>query len=214
MLINNAEHSTADLGPSPFYRETEPIALWSGLIRMNINPRAFEQTVCRAAAVNEQRYTGYITKDENGNVTSFTRTRYPRKKYGVSSIDECMSGMVSLASNLGTELLPDPRRNGFRVVFGLVEGYETDAPIHSIEEVQSALSDCAVSPAEVFVVWPSDDKTPIYREPVAIIDGHLESIKKVYDLADKMKQERITIEDFEHGVAYVVETRHCTEPDD
>jgi hypothetical protein len=35
----------------------------------------------------------------------------------------------------------------------------------------------------------------------------------MYTLGDAFLQERFTVEDFERGIGYIVETRHCTNPD-
>jgi hypothetical protein len=210
----SANHEPKPADHDPVFRETEPIELWSSLIEIDLPFAEFERLTAQAAREHGQRFTGYITYGANDHVASFTRTRYPRKKYGVSTPNECEAGMFGLADKMDTTLLRDPRIGGFRVVFGLIEGYDENAPIHSTEEVQRALPNCAVTPAEVFVVWPSEDDNPTYREPVAIIDGPIEAVRQVYDLADKLKQERITIEDFERNIVFVVETRHCTEPDE
>ena len=196
----------------PHFRETEPVALWSARIALQLPYTEFEQTVSRAAQKNGQRYTGFITKD-GGTVTSFTRTRYPRKKYGVASIEECQEGMAALADEFGSTLQPEPQQGGFRVVLGLQEGYDNQAPIHSVDEVQHELPTAKITPAEVFAVRHTEDGTSVYTEPVAVIEAPIELIGDVYGIGDRFRQERFTIEDFEQGIAYVVETRFCTEPD-
>lgn len=198
---------------APRFRETEPVGLWSARMDLKLPYIEFEQTVNRVAQTSGQRYTGFITRDDDGNVTSFTRTRYPRKKYGVSSIVECQEGMVALAAELDTNPRPSLQQSGFRVVLGLVEGYDDTAPTHSIDEVREELPGAKVTPAEVFAVRHTQDGTSVYTEPVAIIEAPLDMVSEVYSLGDRLKQERFTIEDFESGIAYVVETRFCTEPD-
>lgn len=194
------------------FRETEPISLWSARLGLKLPYADFERTIRRVAAYNNQRYTGFIAKDIDGDVTSFTGTRYPRKKYGVATIDECRAGMLELANSFGSELQRD-QATGFRVVMGLIEGYDNEAAIHTVEEVQRDLLSARVSSAEVFAIRLQGGAVSVYTEPVAVIEGPLNLIKDVYLLGDRLRQERFTIEDFDDQVSYVVETRFCTEPD-
>lgn len=197
----------------PYFKETEAVELWSARLDLQLSYAEFEQTVIETAQKSGQRYTGFITKDEQGNVTSFTRTRYPRRKYGVATLTECHDGMVVLAAELGSILQPDPHQSGFRIVLGLLEGYDGKAPTHSADEVRQALPGAKVTPAEVFAVRHTEEGTSVYTEPVAIVAGPNDLLGDVYLLADSLRQERFTIEDFDRGIAYVVETRFCTEPD-
>jgi hypothetical protein len=122
--------------------------------------------------------------------------------------------MAALAEELGSTVQPDPQQDGFRVVLGLVEGYDTKAPTHhSIDEVQQVLQRASITPAGVFAVRYTEAGTSVYTEPAAIIKAPIDLIRDVYDIADRFRQERFTIENFEEGIAYVVETRFCTEPD-
>ncbi len=202
-----------EIDQSPGFRETEPIKLWSACIGLFLPYKNFETTVSSIARTNSQRYTGFITKDSEGNVTSFTRTRYPRRKYGVASIEECEAGMRALAATFNTATEPDPQTSGFRVVLGLKEGYDDEAPIHTLEEIKRELIGLNATPAEVFAVRWSDEGVSVYTEPVAIVEGTLNLVDRVYAAADTFKQERFTVENFDQGLAYVVETRFCTEPD-
>lgn len=81
MMITGIEGGSLDQGPR--YREVEPVALWSARIALRLPYPEFEHIVSRIAQQEGQRYTGFITQDTDGTVTSFTRTRYPRKKTGL-----------------------------------------------------------------------------------------------------------------------------------
>lgn len=196
------------------FRETEPVDIWSARLKLHIPYSEFEQAVRSVASRNGQRYTGFVTKDDGGHVTSFTRTRYPRRMYGVASIHECQKGMTELGRELNSEVEADPIAEGFRVVLGLIEGYDPSSPVHSVDEILNELPLATrVTPAEVFATRNTGDSVSVYTEPVAVIEAPIDLIEDIYRVGDMFRQERFTIEDFERGVAYVVETRFCTEPD-
>lgn len=196
----------------PYFREMEPITLWSSRLALQVPYSEFKDTLIRVAQNTKQRYTGFITKNEEGGVTSFTRARYPRRKYGVSSIAECETGMKALTTKFGAIIQPDPTQ-GIRVVLGLLEGYDTNAATHTIEEARQALPGVQILPAEVLAIRLTDERPSIYTEPVAVIDASTDDLDAIYKLGDSFRQERFTVENFENKSAYVVETRFCTEPD-
>jgi hypothetical protein len=198
---------------APTFRQTKAIALWSAHLTLEVPYADFKKTTVQAAQSNGQGYSGFITEDNRGHVTSFTRTRYPRIKYGIVSIQECEEGMQVLASDFGSTLELDKQHDDIRVVMGLKEGYDERAPTHDVDEVCLELSAAEVFPAEVFAVRHTNVGTSVYTEPVAVIKAPAECMPDVYMLGDRLKQERFTIEDFGRGISYAVETRFCTEPD-
>ncbi len=198
---------------TPCFRETQPADLWSARLTLRLPYADFKHITSRTAQNNGQSYTGFITKDDNGNVTSFTRTRYPRKKYGIASIEACQAGMVTLANELNAIMKPDPQTKDFRVALGLFEGYGDQNPQHSPNEVQQLLPWASILPAEIFALRFHEETTSIYSEPVAIISGPSDRVAQMYSVAENLKQERFTVEDFDKRLAYVVETRFCKEPD-
>ncbi len=198
----------------PSFKESDPIELWSTELVGTLAYSEFERIVLATAAANHQRYTGYLEMDEDLNVSSFIRTRYPRKKYGVASIAECEEGVMDLANNLSFGLYPDRQIAGFRVVMGLLEGYDTQSPLHTIDEVSTILGKAILAKqATVFAVRHDANDVSVYTEPVAVLQGATRLLPDVYQLADSFKQERFAVEDFNSGTAYMVETRFCTEPD-
>ncbi|MEO6761485.1 MAG: hypothetical protein ABI220_03870 [Candidatus Saccharimonadales bacterium] len=196
------------------FKEGKPIKLWSAEVKGNAAYPDFERIVLATATRNKQRYTGYFETDDAGNVRSFTRTRYPRLKYGVTSIAECEKGMVELAYDLNFRVNSEGSQSGFRVVLGLLEGYDVTSPTHTVDEVQSLLGSTILAEgATVFAVRHQTTGVSIYTEPVAVLRGAMSSLVAVYDLADSLKQERFAVEDFGNRLSYMVETRYCTESD-
>ncbi len=123
--------------------------------------------------------------------------------------------MTRLANSLATVLQHDSMNSGFRVVLGLKEGYEDNAPVHAIDEVIKALgSSCCAQLGEVFAIRSAEEKVhSIYTEPAAVIYGSLADLQCVYGLANAFGQERFTVEDFTKKASYCVETPYCTNPD-
>jgi hypothetical protein len=201
---------------------SERVELWSKKLRMfGVDRFSFTDAVRSAAKQRQERYTGFIelNDDPEGmtSVRSFTRTRYPRKKYGIPTIQECEAGMTFLADTIGGILPPslvtDEQTQEFRVVLGLLEGYDRSASLHNVSEVAGSLPYEQVDPAEVFAVRITSDSLSIYTEPAAIVRGSLSRLGAVHELAEAFHQERYTVEDFSNGFTYMVETCHCTEPD-
>ena len=196
----------------PFeFRETPAIELWSARIPFDVEVEEFQYTAAVFAFETGQRFTGFIEQDESQ--LYFARTRYPRLKYGVSTIAECEEGVALMAERLGEMVHPEPQTAGVRVVLGLLEGYEQGSRVHEVEEVVERLSTAHVEQGEVFSVRPQETGVFVYTEPVAIVRADVSAIPNIYGLADEFGQERFTIENFDTRRAYVVETRHCTEPD-
>lgn len=197
----------------PHFKEMEPIELWSATIDLDVPYDIFAAIVKHNAIVTGTSFAGFITRNEDGTIQSFTRTRYPRKKYGINPVEQYEPSTLLITRELGGKYKLSDQQLGFRVVLGLLEGYDPLSPQHSVDEVTYKLPWADVQPAEVFSVRPDGGDASIYTEPVAIVTGDIRYVKDVYMLADTFKQERFTVEDFDQHIAYVVETRHCKQPD-
>lgn len=211
----------------PTFREVAPIAQWSARIGIDVPYDEFEQITLAAAADRGHRYKGVLTRDQQTqHVTSFTHTRFARNKYGPPpEIADCEMGMDYLAAQFGVVQEREILVPGIsRAIVGLYEGQhasgarlEPDGADYSIEEVSRLLGpDYHVRPGEVFSVRLEPDGTPsYYAEEIADIRFLSRLKPSVYQLADRMRQERLSIEEFAgpDSMAYMVETRWCTDPD-
>jgi len=200
------------------FRNLEPIRLWSGKLRPDIDLADFRRSVGALSAELNESFSGFITQDNEGRVRTFTRTRYPRKKYGIPEIEQITASTDTLAKKLGREVTDETRvpKEIFRVVLGLLEGYDKSSDLHTIEEVRERLGGTSLRAmlAEVFAVRPNMvGSSDIYIEPCAVITGRSKEVETVYDLADIFRQQRFTVEDFSERAAWVVETPHCSTPD-
>ena len=197
------------------FTQLAPVELWSGRLVGAAPYPVFEQAVVDAAVATGSRYTGFIETDGAEVVRAFTRTRYPRRKYGILAVETCIAQTKQLAAALRFGLEPEQQTNGFRVLLGLVEGYDKRSPTHTADEVQNILGpSVTATPASVFAVAPKGYETVVYTEPAAVIRGELGELPAVFALAEAFKQERFTVENFDAGLAHIVETRFCVSPDD
>jgi hypothetical protein len=199
---------------SPEFRELQPIDHWSASLSLNaLTDDDFDKHMKDAVIETGQNFLGFLITEEH----LYIRTRYPRKKYGVPSVEECRTGTAVLARKLGVEareqiITGEPR---FRVIIGLAEGYDKKNKIHSFEEVVNELGQgFKVRRGEVYSAgFLGNDKYGVYREPAVIIEGDKPEIRRVYTLAEKFYQERFTVEDLETSKSYIVETKFCKNPD-
>ena len=201
----------------PRYRELEPKPLLS--VRMNIeNLPNFTRHVEAIVRGNDRACSGFLSAVDGD--LRFTFTRYPRAKYFVTDhewegdarrlawVTESPIERYENVTDLGAG-------NDFRVVLGLRRGYDLNAPVHETREVEGPLrgTGCSVGFGEVFSVRPLNDGAALYAEPAAIIQGPLADLRRVYDVAHELGQERFAVEDFKNGKAYMVETPLCAQPD-
>jgi hypothetical protein len=178
-----------------------------------------QEKIAETAKATSFTYSGFI--EGVGDSLSYTFTRYPRRAFGpVPPIERFETAARALLEGLTqspatiVEWPPQlpPAAPEFRVVFGLREGYGADAKTHQIEEVRRALGErFDVQPAEIFSAggWGT------YSEPAAIIRGPraLETLRAVFDLAEGMNQARIAVESLDEKKSWMVETKHCKDPD-
>jgi hypothetical protein len=198
----------------PGFRELEPVDHWSASVPLEgIADDDFDKQVKNAVVQSRQNFFGFRATDEN----LYFRTRYPRRKYGIYPIEEMKMSTDLLSQKLGVQAteqtkVEEPR---FRVVIGLVEGYDKKNKTHTLEEVAQELGgEFNVRSGEIYTVkFLEDDASAPYKEPAAIVEGDMADIQKVYELAEKFHQERFTIEDLHDSKAFVVETKFCTAPD-
>ncbi|HYD34994.1 MAG TPA: hypothetical protein VD999_02915 [Vitreimonas sp.] len=97
-----------------------------------------------------------------------------------------------------------------RVILGLLEGYDKDEKVHTVEEVSTQLGHLVkVTSATVY----TQGKNSFYTEPAALLQTDHEGLGAIYQQALAFNQERFTVENFAKGLSYVVETRHAKNPD-
>lgn len=202
-----------DPSRQPSFIETEPVWLRSDRVDIDVPYTEFEKSVAEVVQETGFRYAGFVTKADNGNVTSFTRTGYPRTKYGVDSYDDHKRSLDLLADKLDSVFEREYKEEVIRTVFGLNEGNGNQALRHDIQEVEEALPNSEVTPAEVFATHPTEQSVSIYNAPAVVVKTPLNMLNQIYRLGHNLKQERFTIENFEVYLAYIVETEYCTESD-
>ena len=198
------------------------IPAWSGRLELPPTPyQAFVDQVIAAADTTKHRYTGLVELDNDGNVTRYTGTTYPRKKYAMPSIAERQAGIEYLAEQYGVSPSHDTQPDGtLRAVIGLYAGqqdhYDTPPDFNPKEVEQALPPESTVTPAQVLTIR-FDDKGKIstYTEPVAVVTALVESTAVVCELGVALQQERFTLETFsdERHDVVMVETIHCKEPE-
>lgn len=216
---SNSPVTETDIEARPRFRELPPQEFWAGSISLeDIDFEKFEQAIKQSCEETNQNFTGYLSKDPLTNkYTNYTRTRYPRKKYGEFSTLECQEGIGQLAAHLGVnytevEKTEEPK---FVIVLGLLEGYDKQNKLHTIDEVRKILGDnFLLTPGEVYSAGNLySDQYAVYREPAVIIEGNKNNIQQVYNLAHHFKQNRFCVEDLQDRTSHTVETGYCIAPD-
>lgn len=228
LVIIYNRHMTKSIPNEKAYWSSDVFPAWSATLTFPENRIAYEkfrQNVNCTAQTERHRYTGLITLDPATNqVTSFTRTLYPRKKYPVPQVDECAIGMTKLGEAFGVLVEPDNMpTNTYRAPLGLYVGQQDTyerAPDHTIDSVQDMLATkglgSIVTAANVFTVRFGESGVENYTEPVAVTTGPLAEIDDICDLAVELGQERFTLERFPLGsppTVQMIETIHCQEPE-
>ncbi len=203
------------------FRELAPVELWSGCIQTTVDAPLFAQVLHRVS--QEQRFTFFgflVAKAASDAGSEYHFTHYPRRKYGLATVEACRRALGRLGDLLSrydtgvmaqveTEQLASTGVTA-RVLLGLVEGYGSENHQHALTEVVEHLgTEFAVRPAQIFTRGPEK----MYQEPAALILAKELGLPAVYDLAYQFAQQRFTVERFDQGQAWVVETPHVTQPD-
>jgi hypothetical protein len=197
------------------FRELPPVPWWAGSVAMRISPVDFESAIAEAGK-GDFRYSGYRLSRPDGAL-EYHFSRYVRRRAGgkLAEISEHQVALRRLAEITGGVATEEQRVESprFRVLFGLVEGYDASKAItHTPTEIRTQLGDeVAITPVEIFAIGGA--RAVKYTEPAVVVEGPMTELPKVYDLADAFHQDRIIIEDLSKGVSYTVETRWCKEPD-
>ncbi|HEX9153831.1 MAG TPA: hypothetical protein VF809_03355 [Candidatus Saccharimonadales bacterium] len=120
--VDNTRYDTSELEPldtqeielSPperAYWGSEEFPAWSARLTFpegGMPDDQFRRTINATAEAFGHRYTGFVTRDpDTSNITSFTRTIYPRKKYPVTNPEDCAEGMARLAESFGVSVEAD-----------------------------------------------------------------------------------------------------------
>ncbi|MDD3302735.1 MAG: PHP domain-containing protein [Candidatus Gracilibacteria bacterium] len=224
----------------------EAIDFWEDSFSIDgLQNNDLSEALYKTMKISGENILGFINKETN----EYTRTRYPRKKHGILTIEEIKkstdilkkiveekrsSYMKNLLKSgkhldycskigntfinkarLGLDRLVNEKKHNFRVVLGLLEGYDMIYNMHSIEEVLLELGDdFRIQQGEILSgSYTKPTTQSIYYEPAAIIEGDIKNIEKIYNLAFKFHQERFTVEDYSQKKAYTVETEFCKNPD-
>lgn len=207
----------------PRFREFAHVEAWGGSISIQgITPEELIPHLQTYADARRLPLFGYIIPGTDATSFTYHMTRYPRTlKYEIGKVEEFGLALRSLARQLsraGVQAIAQEDAHAqtphFRIVLGLSEGYGETALLRTVEEVRQRLpSALSVTPAEIVTILPHKI-SPYFRERAAVIEGGVDHLSQVFHLADEFKQERFAVELIDQGAAYVVETRHCTDPDD
>ncbi len=194
-------------------RELAPEKWWSGKLDVKISDEEFEEVITKVAKDLDFTFSGYKVKGKEEGF-SYHFSRYPRRAFGpVAPIESHQTALRRLAEEIKSQGIEEEqsREPKFRVVLGLIEGYEREEPMtHNPLEVQNHLGEnFKLTEGEIYSVGPWGK----YTEPAVVIEGDLSNLNKVYELAEKFHQSRIAVEDLQKAQSFMVETKWCTDPD-
>ena len=201
------------------FRELPAIEHWSGHLKVSgITKDEFTNILQEVAKEVGIRISGWAIGNKDG--FTYYMCRHQRKKYGpVPTIEKYKEALEKLAEKTNAlEYSKDSseNKNGFRVLFGLRKGYTPGSGEYTIDEVKRGLQgekSFVNSKATILAAKPNGE---VYTEPAVLITGDLSKLDMIHHLADTLKQERFTVEDFgnpKEPITYTIETRHCTEPE-
>lgn len=188
------------------------VDLWSWKIDLqSINDRLFQQAIEDVVFATQQNFLGFLSYDNW--VETYTRTKYPRKKYWIHTDQEYKASTDLLAEKLWKNLIEETKENvcnRFRVILGLREWYGENNGIHQIQEVKNILWEQNLYiPWKVYSVINNRNSPILYTEPIVIIVSQAIDIERLIDWAEKLYQQRFTVEDFQERKAFTIETRFC-----
>lgn len=195
------------------FRQTEPIEIWGGnVLLQNVEQEEFIDKLIQLSNGLEFAFPGYFIYKENAPPV-YHLSRYSRKKYGQPpEIEKYRDAIRRIGNefNVPAEEEQIPQSQEFRTVLGLREGYEQGSYTRSIDEVKRELKEgFDLERGEICTVRNGS----CYREEAVVITGDIDKIQRVFLLAEKFLQERFSVEDFSCNLTYMVETKHCKEPD-
>ena len=210
--------------PKPEIRELPSVDLWSAELSLNLPHQRFINELGNVAIELDQSIHGF-TAGNLEPVTNFTRIRSPRAMYGIVTPDQCQEGVDYLAQlfdSPATEQQQFVGKGFFRVVLGLKDPYRyrNEPPYHVDEVIQRLGHAYTVTAGEsISIILAKDlpipetqlmkECTRIRVDPAAIIYGAVSNMGNVYRVAERFKQHRFTVENFDTGKAYMVETKHA-----
>ncbi len=195
------------------FRQTEPIDIWGGnVLLQNVEKEEFIDKLIQLSNGLKLSFPGYFIYKENSSPI-YHISRYSRKQYGPPpEIERCRDALERIGSefNISVEEEQVQMSQKFRTVLGLREGYEQGSYTRSIEEVKRELKEgFDLEKGEICTIRNGG----CYREEAVVITGDIDKIQKVFLLAEKFLQERFSVEDFSSNLTYMLETKHCKEPD-
>lgn len=195
----------------PEFRELEKIQRWAGVLSTELDQESLEQALRDYIGDSTLKLFGYIESAEAGSDYHFNR--YPRKKYApIPTPQELQAVLADLGNKLGhtredNKPTEQPR---VKTLLALGEGYGATV-FHTPEEAAIILGvEFDTEPVTIFSV----NRDGVYSADAVIIEGDRSQLQRIYDLADRFKQHRFTIEDLQEGTINLVETRWCEDPDE
>lgn len=198
------------------FTERPPVEWWAGEVATAFPDDVFEARLAKSAKDLSFRFSGYRTPRGKGGVFKYNPSSYVRRNFGPLPTTEQYRDALRVLTDSIAGLSREEKKTEqprFRVLFGLVEGYDPAQTVtHTPEEIKEILGDTfTVESAEILAIGGGRDR---YVEPAAVIEGDLAQLNKIYELADRFRQERIVVQDMKAGKSYAVETRWCKHPDE
>ncbi len=196
------------------FRQTEPIDIWGGnVLLQNVEKEEFIDKLIQLSNGLKLAFPGYFIYKENAPPI-YHLSRYSRKKYGLPpEIERYRDALSRIGNEFNTPVEEEQiaQSGKFRTVLGLREGYEKGSYTFNIDEVKRELKEgFDLERGEICTIRNGS----CYREEAVVITGDIDRIQRVFLLAEQFLQERFSVEDFSCNLTYMVETKHCKEPDE
>jgi len=202
--------TNAEAFKRPEFRELEKIQRWAGVLSTKFDLESLEKALKDYVGDSSLKLFGYLQSTKDG--TEYHFNRYPRKKYAPIPTSEELDAVLADMAKLGETRTDNLRTEAARVktLLALGEGYNGTI-FHTPEEAIAILGeDFDVSPVKIFSV----NENGVYEADAITIEGNRAGLQNIYELADKFKQHRFTVEDLQNGTINLVETRWCKDPDE
>ena len=205
----------------PEFRELPSEQLWTATtILEGVSQQQFAEILKDIYQRTGFNFFGFFVEKKDKSV-EYHFSRYPRHKYGIPTLEQCQAAADELkkgleisnsANTVRVDDFVDDKQKGieFRVLLGLLEGYDKDQIIHNKDEVAEIIgSSVGLQSATIYSVGKNGE----YTEPAVWIKGKKDDLPKVYEIANSFKQERFTIENLAEEKAHVVEPPCCISSD-